>query len=168
LKVDFDFSFPEIACNLLSLDAVDDTGAPQRDAVHEIYKHKLSTLGKPEGKPMRHSLGDSLISEKQLADLSGSKEVPQVPAPTAMGCGNCYGAGAKGQCCNTCDEVRVAYEKIGWHFKPQGIAQCASEAFLSNLKDQFAEDGGCQVRVVVVIDRVVVCLCRYTTWVHIP
>jgi hypothetical protein len=140
---------------LLSLDAVDDTGAPQRDAVHEIFKHKLSVYGMPEGKPMRHELGNSLTSEKQLAELSKDRSASAAAAGasgathnvsnSAIGCGNCYGAGAKGQCCNTCDEVKLAYEKVGWHFKPQGIAQCASEAFLSNLRDQFAEDGGCQV-----------------------
>lgn len=60
-------------------------------------------------------------------------------------CGNCYGAGAKGQCCNTCQQVKDAYEKAGWRFKPQGISQCASEAYLTNLKEQFSEDGGCQI-----------------------
>ena len=24
-------------------------------------------------------------------------------------CGSCYGAGDEGECCNTCDEVRLAY-----------------------------------------------------------
>ena len=28
-------------------------------------------------------------------------------------CGNCYGAGEEGQCCNTCYDVKVAYDKKG-------------------------------------------------------
>lgn len=45
LQVDFDVSFPEIACSLLALDAFDDTGESIKDAVHEIYKHKLTKDG---------------------------------------------------------------------------------------------------------------------------
>lgn len=29
-------------------------------------------------------------------------------------CGSCYSAGDPGQCCNTCDEVKSAYERKGW------------------------------------------------------
>ena len=61
LKVDFDISFHDIPCNILSLDAFDDTGSPQKDAIHEIYKHRLSTLGEKQGFPERQELGLSLI-----------------------------------------------------------------------------------------------------------
>ena len=36
LRIDFDFSFPQIACNLLALDAIDEAGIPQKDVVHEF------------------------------------------------------------------------------------------------------------------------------------
>lgn len=146
LKVNFDLSFPEIPCNLLALGAVDDTGVPQKDAVYEIYKHKLTPMGQKEGAPEPHKVGDTLLSEEQLKQLTAEQaERLKLINEQKVECGNCYGAGSPGQCCNTCEEVRQAYDRIGWRFKPTGITQCASETYLSNLKDQFAEDGGCQI-----------------------
>ena len=149
LKVDFDISFHDIPCNILSLDAFDDTGSPQKDAIHEIYKHRLSTLGEKQGFPERQELGNSVQTEAQLEQLSTEEAAEadklKVVVEKPEGCGNCYGAGAIGQCCSTCDEVKQAYARIGWRFKPHGISQCASEAFLANMKEQFAEDGGCQL-----------------------
>lgn len=145
LKVDFDISFPEVPCNLLSLDAADDTGMPQKDAVHEIYKHKI-TSGKRVGVAERAELGDTLQTEKQLEDMTAEdSEKLRIIKEQIGSCGNCYGAAAAGLCCNTCDDVKAAYARMGWRFKPQGIIQCTSEAFLANMKEQFAEDGGCQI-----------------------
>jgi len=45
-------------------------------------------------------------------------------------CGSCYGAGTKGECCNTCDDVRAAYQRKHWsllnteEIVPADIAQC--------------------------------------------
>lgn len=148
LRVSFDFSFPEISCGLLSLDAVDDTGLPQKDAVHEIYKHKL-VQGEKVGSPEKHEiLGETLRTEEQIQDMS--KDHPKaansvIKNEPKSSCGNCYGAGTGGQCCNSCNDVRLAYARKGWVFKAQGIKQCESEAFQTHLKDQFAEDGGCQI-----------------------
>lgn len=144
LKVSFDISFPEIACNLLSLDAVDETGVTQKDAIVEIYKHKLNKEGEKEGEAELHmTLGDTVLSEEQLKTMSD--EHSGLINSKIDKCGNCYGAGLKGECCNTCDDVKLAYDRIGWRFKTQGIAQCHRELFLNNMKDQFAETGGCQI-----------------------
>lgn len=69
LHVNFDISFHEIPCKMLSLDAVDDAGALQHDTAHEIFKHRLSPEGKQEGEPEMHSLGTSIMSESHLAEL---------------------------------------------------------------------------------------------------
>ena len=37
-------------------------------------------------------------------------------------CGSCYGA--KNGCCNTCEDVRAAYEAKGWVFNAALILQC--------------------------------------------
>ena len=150
LKVSFDMSFPEIACKLLSLDAIDDTGLSQKNTVHEIFKHKLSKDGVREGIPERHELGNTIRTEEELAELT---KLATFEKPADPKCGNCYGAGSKGQCCNTCDEVKRAYEKLGWRFKTQGVSQCSSESFLENMKDQFAEDGGCQIYGTLVLNK---------------
>lgn len=148
--IDFDLSFPALSCSLLSVDAVDDHGIPIADAVHEIYKHKLSFDGARVGRGERQMLGNTVRSETQLKQLMESKGHTLVDDVASKGpqpnkCGNCYGAGRHGQCCNSCQDVKDAYARLGWHFKPQGIVQCAAEAALETLKDQNAEDGGCQV-----------------------
>ena len=150
LQVDFDFSFPEIACNLLSLDAFDDTGSSMTDAIHEIYKHKISK-GPPDGIPRQPerllSLGNTMQTEKQLEEsaLEHAEEQRRALQEQIGPCGHCYGAGQPGQCCNTCQDVKDAYEKMGWRFRAHGIIQCTSETLIENVKDQFAVDGGCQV-----------------------
>jgi endoplasmic reticulum-Golgi intermediate compartment protein 3 len=132
---------------------MDDTGVPQLDAVHEIYKHRLSPSGEKQGQPEKQELGNSVQTEAELEELvkqqQGSsrqqQEKAQLMKQQIGECGNCYGAGSPGQCCQTCDQVKAAYQRVGWRFKPHGILQCASEAYLSNMKEQFAEDGGCQL-----------------------
>jgi len=146
LTIDFDLSFPNIACNLLSIDAVDDRGIPHTDAVHELYKHRLSKAGEKIGTAEQHFLGDSVKTEKELEELAIlAANKAEVVKQQIGSCGNCYGAGAPGACCNTCEDVKRAYERSGWRFKPQGIIQCSSEVYMQSLKEQFAEDGGCQV-----------------------
>ncbi|KAJ1421187.1 endoplasmic reticulum vesicle transporter-domain-containing protein [Ochromonadaceae sp. CCMP2298] len=150
LNVDFDISFHNIPCNLLSVDVLDDTGSPQLDAVHDIYKHRLTPLGEVEGPPQKQELGDSLKTEAELEALAPKDGEVKGGMKGEVkggvkGCGNCYGAGTPGQCCETCAQVKAAYAKVGWRFKAHGIAQCTSEAYLANKKEQFSEDGGCQL-----------------------
>lgn len=147
LTIDFDISFPNLACSLLSVDAIDDTGMSQTDAVHEVFKHQLTTDGARTGSPQRQELGNTVRTENQLEQVAkDSVEKAQAIIKQQIGdCGNCYGAGDRGQCCNTCQDVKDAYARLGWRFKPQGIVQCNSEAMMINLKEQFAEDGGCQI-----------------------
>lgn len=126
---------------------MDDLGAPQLNSVHTIYKNKLSKEGQALGEPEKHeSLGNTITSENQLENLVNlHRQSIGKTMKSRPDCGECYGAGEPGQCCNTCDEVKAAYDHMGWRFKPQGVAQCESELFVRNLKDQFAEDGGCRV-----------------------
>lgn len=146
LKVSFDFTFPEVSCNLLSIDAVDDTGVPQKDAVYEIFKHRISRDGTKLSDPEKHVMGDTLKTEQEMLDLSkNNPNIANLKLEPPEKCGNCYGAGAPGHCCNTCEEVKRLYEIKGWRFKSQGVKQCEREAYLINMKDQYAEDGGCQI-----------------------
>jgi hypothetical protein len=40
-------------------------------------------------------------------------------------CGSCYGAGEENECCNTCDDVKRAYHRKGWHIQTLAeISQC--------------------------------------------
>lgn len=118
LKVDFDISFHDIPCNLLSVDALDDTGVPQHDAIHEIYKHRLSVDGEKQGFPERQELGNTVRTEAELEDLVKSQKAAQQQQGQLLkqqigACGNCYGAGTAGQCCQTCLDVKQAYQRVG-------------------------------------------------------
>jgi endoplasmic reticulum-Golgi intermediate compartment protein 3 len=144
LHVSFDISFPNVACKLLSLDVVDDLGGVVKDAKHEIYKHRLNTLGFKHGEAMKEQLGNTLTSEEHiLGEGGGEGEAPAKPA--ANKCGNCYGAGRAGECCNTCDDVKKAYKRLGWTVKMHEVEQCQALASAETLKEQYSEDGGCQV-----------------------
>lgn len=146
LTIDFDLSFTSISCSMLAVDAFDDRGMSQVDAVHEIYKHRLSPEGEKVGSAEQADLGHTLLNEAQLENIAKETLEMKEKAKEAIGvCGKCYGAGRPGQCCNTCQDVKDAYERLGWHFKAQGVVQCSTEAYISTLREQYAEDGGCQV-----------------------
>ena len=142
MRVGFDISFPEVACRLLAVDAVDDGGMPLTDIEHELFKHKLKKGGERDelSYAERHKLGDTVRTNSELERLTKEME-----AEKAKGCGNCYGAGTEGECCDTCEDVRRAYERLGWRFRTQDIAQCLRDAYLETQEDQNAEDGGCQL-----------------------
>ena len=147
VKVNFDISFPNIPCNLLSLDSFDEAGSPQKGVTQFVYKHKLDKFGNIDTSAKREKItsGDTVRSEKDLESMHSEKglEIPDVESEEE--CGNCYGAGREGSCCNTCDDVRRAYELEGWLFKPHEVKQCQRQLAIDNLKSAMAADGGCQV-----------------------
>lgn len=61
-------------------------------------------------------------------------------------CGECYGAGKEGECCNTCEEVISAYRRKSWSV--EGImrtaSQCKGYDFLSQWKSGVAK--GCSIK----------------------
>jgi hypothetical protein len=79
------------------------------------------------------------------------------PDPKVMGenyCGDCYGAQKpESGCCNTCDDVRKAYEGSGWSFNhPETIEQCTREGYLDKIKEQANQ--GCRIRGKVTVNKV--------------
>lgn len=41
-------------------------------------------------------------------------------------CGSCYGAGNANECCNTCDDVKRAYERKSWKLSDFAtVLQCS-------------------------------------------
>lgn len=145
LRVDFDLSFTDVSCSLLSMDAFDETGIQQTDAVTEVFKRSISATGESLGQAVKHELGETLLREDQLKALVEERANRQLIVAEKPACGDCYGSRPATVCCNTCQDVIDGYAEKGWRFKPQGISQCESEAALQTLKDQFAEEGGCQI-----------------------
>ena len=60
-------------------------------------------------------------------------------------CGSCYsGAPPASNCCNTCEEVRDAYQRNGWSFRdPESIEQCQREGWGKRIEEESHE--GCNV-----------------------
>ena len=163
MKVDFDLSFPEIPCNLLSLDVHDESGSAQSDAIHNIYKFRISGSGsdveidpdtlKPrkarrpaEQHLEKVELGHTIKSEEHFSELSANASSRNQAEATNVECGDCYGAadGAH-DCCATCEDIRVRYERRGWRFKPQTMRQCQDEAAARTGAEGKSDTGGCQI-----------------------
>ena len=69
-------------------------------------------------------------------------------------CGDCYGAQKpESGCCNTCEDVRKAYEASGWSFNhAETIEQCTREGYLDKIKEQANQ--GCRIRGKVTVNKV--------------
>ena len=145
MRINFDISFPSTPCGMLSLDAMDASGAASVDVIHNIFKRRLDAAGFPIGEGQKSGeLGavrsmEELVKEKKRAIAEG-----RPTARVAEGaCGDCYGAGAEGQCCNTCEEVREVYRKKGWQLQMKGVTQCEQEGFYGDVSAQLSAREGC-------------------------
>ena len=162
VKVDFDISFPRIPCKLLSLDSYDESGAPQKHIRQHVFKHRLNEFGMMDTAAKREevAVGETVRTEKEMQEMheklglsidydeEGNNESAvdgDDDDDYEFRCGDCYGAGLEGQCCNTCDDVREAYELAGWLFRAAEVRQCQKEIMKDTLKDALSADGGCQV-----------------------
>jgi hypothetical protein len=147
MRINFDVTFPNLPCAIVSLDVADSTGAHSENVIHNVFKRRLSTDGVPISDGERAGeLGviksrDELLKEKQRAIAEGRPAAPAV----AGTCGDCYGSADAGVCCNTCEEVREAYKRKGWQFVMKGVSQCESEGFYGDVTTQMDRAEGCNV-----------------------
>ncbi|XP_074563977.1 uncharacterized protein LOC141820550 [Curcuma longa] len=137
LQINFDVTFPSVACSLLSVDTVDISGEQHYDIRHDIIKKRLDHLG-------------NVIESKQ-----GGIGAPKIERPLQKHggrldhneayCGTCYGAeDSDDQCCNSCEEVQEAYRKKGWALTNVDLLdQCSREGFFRQIKDEKGE--GCNI-----------------------
>ncbi|KAL0581151.1 vacuolar protein sorting-associated protein 45 [Marasmius crinis-equi] len=131
LTVNLNVTFPRVPCYLLSLDVMDISGETQRDISHNVLKRRLDS----NGVAVPNSFSADLRNEvDKMNDQKDSNY-----------CGSCYGGlePASG-CCNTCEEVRMAYVNRGWSFtNPDAIEQCKNEGWADKLREQANE--GCNI-----------------------
>ncbi|CAO3590997.1 unnamed protein product [Absidia cylindrospora] len=133
LPINFDITFPNIPCHMLSLDVMDESGQHISNYEHDVFKVRLDEDGK------------EVDTEKQKVlsnpHVAGELEFQQNDENY---CGPCYGANTSDdQCCNTCEQVKEAYAKVSWAFKPNEIEQCLKEGIVDALGA--LSKGGCRM-----------------------
>lgn len=137
LQINFDVTFPALACSILSLDAMDISGEQHLDVKHNIIKKRIDQHGNIIETRV-DGIGSPKI-ENPLQRHGGRLEHNETY------CGSCFGAEATDEdCCNSCEEVREAYRKKGWALtNPDLIDQCKREGFLQKIKEEEGE--GCNL-----------------------
>jgi hypothetical protein len=122
MTINLNITFPRLPCfgnffltKAAGLDVVDISGEQQINIEHDVHKQRLDTKGQP-------------IAQK----FSAKKNKLSANSTAVADCGACYGGipGTTG-CCNSCEEVRDAYNRKGWAFSdPDSIEQVILFLFL--------------------------------------
>ncbi|EWM28250.1 endoplasmic reticulum-golgi intermediate compartment protein 3 [Nannochloropsis gaditana] len=169
LLFNFNLTFPSVSCSLLSADALDPLGNKQEGVESHVFKTRLDSMGNPIAAKTWHKLGDTFTEEdlllkheedsraqleeeeeqeEKLGEEGDGQQVGEDGKPRGRNlkrrkCGDCYGAGEPGQCCNTCAEVKQAYDSKGWAFIGLNVEQCKQE----NLQVSFGDgaEEGCNI-----------------------
>ena len=109
---------------VLSVDVMDISGEVQRDITHNILKMRLNKDG---------SIVPNTYSAQLQNDLDKMNQVKQKGY-----CGSCYGGLApEGGCCNSCEDVRMAYVNRGWSFSNPDAIEQVRHFFLSCLRLEY-------------------------------
>lgn len=137
LTLDIDLDLPYLNCEVLGLDAADASGNAQLEITHNVYKTPIDHNGRTLG-------GRTKLSTRIAAAAANPSPSP---SPWPNGCGSCMGAGKDGQCCNTCAQVKAAYEKLGWMLlQPAEVPQCVREGVTKLTPGEYDSAHGCNVR----------------------
>jgi len=115
----FNITFPAVSCSLLSANVMDQMGNEQDDVGHHVFKHRLDSQGNLIGVATKHEIGNTFTGEDALIDHHTEKDAEgnkvETPKEENTDCGDCYGAGLPGECCNTCERVVTLYTAKGWN-----------------------------------------------------
>lgn len=148
LDINLDISFPNIPCDVLTLDILDVSGDIQLDILKSGFqKYRMLPDSKDE------ILDDAPILNNDLSLYEMAKGVD------ANGeCGGCYGALPQNDneyCCNNCETVKLAYAERMWAFYDgENIDQCEREGYVSTLRERIENNEGCRVKGTAQINRI--------------
>nr|XP_039251597.1 endoplasmic reticulum-Golgi intermediate compartment protein 3-like [Styela clava] len=141
IKINVDVTFHYLPCAYVALDAMDVSGQRQINVHTTLYKQRLAKDG-------------TVVTESEIVVLEDIRPKSNKTVPGVNECGSCYGAETVDlKCCNTCDDVRAAYNKKGWAF-PKGniVKQCENEQLKETLELQSGE--GCRLHGYLEVNRV--------------
>lgn len=147
---------------MLNVDIMDDYGEHSPGYSQDVTKVRLDLSGVPvdlgESVSKCYSATtwtgdpDASRTETELGDSTAGASKALEPAKE---CGSCYGANALREdgCCNTCQEVREAYVKMGWGMvNVKEIDQCIREGWLERFETQSNE--GCNIHGHLMVNKV--------------
>ncbi|CCH42207.1 Endoplasmic reticulum-Golgi intermediate compartment protein 3 [Wickerhamomyces ciferrii] len=149
LDINLDVTFPDLPCDIMSLDIMDVSGDLQLDVTNYGFtKIRLTETGEEIGE-----------EEMKIGDDHGHADA-DIPADY---CGPCYGAKNQDKnenkpqeekvCCNDCDSVRKAYASVGWaFFDGKNVEQCEREGYVKKINDRLGE--GCRVKGTAKLNRI--------------
>eukprot|EP00871_Galdieria_phlegrea_P001304 jgi/Galph1/2174/GphlegSOOS_G859.1 len=128
-EIHLDIVFHHLGCDALGLDAMDATGDSQLEIMNSrLLKYRIEKDG------------NSVIWDNDSNDWITVKQRQNIDQKE---CKSCYGAElAVDHCCNTCEEVLLAYELRGWSLALEQIAQCEEEGVVRMITKATSE--GCR------------------------
>jgi hypothetical protein len=141
IDMEIDITFPDVQCPLLSFDAFDPNNQQQSmhlDSKHRVWKHRIGRDGHMIGRRSKFEHGKTLQHEDHVQEYANSKvmaftnDLKNEADDEEELCGSCYGAEENGECCNTCDDVKRAYQVKGWQFTPNMDVKQCRESINSN------------------------------------
>lgn len=148
LLINFDITFPNIPCDVLTMDILDVAGETQTAISHGVVKTRLDANGKKIATMDVSFNGEETSEQKRIKALYASKGPDY--------CGSCWGAVPEGEtrCCNTCEDVRRAYQEVGWaFFDGSNIEQCDFENYKERVEQ--TKNEGCNIAGHVKVNKVI-------------
>ncbi|GMT33618.1 hypothetical protein PFISCL1PPCAC_24915, partial [Pristionchus fissidentatus] len=131
VPINFHIVFHRLPCALVTIDVMDVSSDNQVDIEHDILKVRLDSNGRN-------------ITEVPLKiDVNQNKTTVSTGDVTTPKCGSCYGALPDGNCCNTCEEVKEAYQLKGWQVNLEQVEQCKNDEWMKLLREHKNE--GCRI-----------------------
>lgn len=153
-----DITLPRMPCDWVSVDAVDASGRVQSAIEHEVFRQRLSARGRKVQGTELHEVGPK------------NGTLPEHLKPDALKlpddyCGSCYGAEEQeGDCCNTCEVVRVKYQKKGWVMPEYDtIEQCKREGYQDNMARMVRRQAHISHLCMLIVDHWGACQCHRAT-----
>lgn len=150
LDINLDITFPEMPCDLVSLDVMDGTGDIEFDLLKNGFtKIRLDETGN-EIEVLQFYANENIEDTHIGANEDGY-------------CGPCYGSLNQNDnenrpdhekvCCNSCNSVRDAYARAGWKFYDgKDIRQCEQEGYVERVNSRLNE--GCRIKGSAEINRI--------------
>lgn len=138
-------TFHRVPCDLITVDAVDAFGVYAEGVGERATKTRVEADTLAPISAARRIVNEEKTMTQAIDPNGAVKE----------NCPSCYGAEQNaGDCCHTCDDVRMAYQRKGWRFNVDDISveQCAEERV--RMATLSASKEGCNIHAKIAVSRV--------------